>query len=259
MKSFVFCFLLIISTAVSAQELSAKLKSKTPLKKVEFVGVDKYENTYTIHNDVFHKTGENDFQFSDIQLGELTSADILNPLKIVLFYESMNTVVLLDDKLNEINRINFNTLPNFRNVGFATKANQNNLWIFNMDLQELELFDYKNQKVVAHTQPLDDEIVQQQSNFNFCWLLTKSKLKRYNSYGSFIDEYPVDDSTKISNHNQRLMALHDKKLSILLKGETDFHPISMPEIAIKDFYLTGENLYLYDGDFLYHFHLNLPN
>lgn len=259
MKAIAVCFLFLIGFSNQAQNISAKLESKTPLENVEFIGVDKYGDTYTEHKNIFYKTGEKSYQFSDIQLGKLTSVDILNPLKIVLFYKDMNTVVLLDDKLNEINRINFNTLSNFRTVGFATKANQNNLWIFNVDLQELELFDYRQNKVVSHTQPLNGEVLQQKSNFNFCWLLTKTKLKRYNSYGSFIDGFPADSITKINNYNQRLVALHNKKLSILLKGAKSFQPIYIPEIVIKEFYLMDENLYLYDGKFIYNYRLNLPN
>jgi hypothetical protein len=38
---------------------------------------------------------------------KITKVDLQNPLKIVLFYESFNSALLLDNQLNEIQKINF--------------------------------------------------------------------------------------------------------------------------------------------------------
>src|SRR5699024_3745943 len=101
-----------------------------------------------------------------------------------LFYRNANTAVLLDDKLTEITRVDFNRVKHFRTVGFATKANKYGLWIFNEDSQELELFDYKSKSIRVKTQPVAEKVLQQRSDFNYCWLLTEHALISYNSYSS---------------------------------------------------------------------------
>ena len=81
-----FCLLIISET--NAQELTASFVEKTPFAKEEFVGVDKFNNQYSIHNNIFfklEKQTQKQYQFSDIQLGKLFSVDIINPLKITLF------------------------------------------------------------------------------------------------------------------------------------------------------------------------------
>lgn len=253
-------YLLLLMTSVSAQNIVAKLETKTPLKAAKFVGIDKYGSIYTIRkNTLYKKTDKKIFSFSSLQLGALTSVDILNPLKIVLFYKGMNTVVLVDDKLSEITRIDFNTYPYFRTLGFVTASNRDNLWIFNVDSQELELFDYKTKKTIAHTQPVGGEALQQDSNFNYCWLLTDTKLKRYNAYGSFMEEYPAGNILKIKFDNKYVLTFDNHQFALLDPGNHQLYSIFIPQIAVKDFYLMGKNLYIYDGKILYHYQLNLPN
>lgn len=261
MKIFLLCCILCCSILeVSGQEITATLEGKTPLSGEHFIGIDKYGSRYTTKNNTLLKTTDGKtYQFSDLQLGHLSTVDILNPLKIVLFYQNMNTAVLLDDKLSEITRINFNLIANYRSVDFVTKANQHRLWVLNADAQELELFNYQQRKVEAHSHPLSGKIIQQVSDFNYCWLLTNSQLLRYNAYGSFMNALPAEGIAQIAYHNGRLMSLKGEKLMILLKNENDFRLVSIPEIKVKAFYLADENLYIYDGTSLYHYILNLPN
>lgn len=44
------------------------------------------------------------WQYKNLSLGKITKIDLQNPLKIVLFYEGFNSVILLDNQLNEIQK-----------------------------------------------------------------------------------------------------------------------------------------------------------
>jgi hypothetical protein len=53
----------------------------------------------------FSKIGTREtFVYQNFSLGKITKVDLQNPLKIVLFYENFNTVVTLDNQLNEIQK-----------------------------------------------------------------------------------------------------------------------------------------------------------
>jgi hypothetical protein len=52
----------------------------------------------------FLKSARETFVYQNFSLGKITKVDLQNPLKIVLFYENFNTVVTLDNQLNEIQK-----------------------------------------------------------------------------------------------------------------------------------------------------------
>jgi len=258
MKNTLFLIFLSFCLNVQAQKSSAELKEKTPFNLERFVGVDKFNSFYGIKSNTFYKLeGAKKYQFADLQLGTLTSADILNPLKITLFYKDMNTVVILDNRLNEISRINFTTIINFRNVGFATTGKDRSIWIFNIDLQQLELFDYNTNKILYYSQPITAEILQQKSNFNFCWLLQPKKIEFYNSYGSFMNSFEIPEDFQFSESNNLLVGKNKEGWLMLNKQDKILKPLSVSEIAVKDFYLSNENLYIYADNFIYRYQLNL--
>ncbi len=124
-----FLLLLLICQVGITQSLAPL--SKVPFVADRFIGFDNYKNSYFIKDRVINKQGpDGNFIFNDLQLGRITSLDIINPLKVVAFFQDTNTVVLLDNKLNEIQRINFNNLPQFLNVSTATNAGKQQFMAF---------------------------------------------------------------------------------------------------------------------------------
>ena len=108
----------------------------------QFLGYDPFGFYYTIKNNVFSKINTRDtLEYKNISLGKITKVDLQNPLKIVLFYENFNTVILLDNQLNETQKINFSesTIPFV--VSAVGIASQNQLWIYNSMNQQLGLYD----------------------------------------------------------------------------------------------------------------------
>jgi hypothetical protein len=203
--------------------------------------------------------------FNDFQLGPITSVDLINPLKIVLFYRDTNTVVFVDNRLNEIERIIFNNLPNFINVGAATDAGNNRLWIFNMDTQELELFNYRSFLETVVSQPFPGSLKGMASNFNYCYTLTDKKIRAFNIYGSLLAEIDAQGYEKIFQQNENVYALKEQTLYFVSKLSEDepvaaFQKITLPlqEKQVQGLYLTQDFLYLYDGNHLHTLTLTPP-
>lgn len=231
-----------------------------------FVGIDNFKNTYFLKDRVLHKQGKDgNYDYNALQLGRITTVDIINPLKVVVFFQDTNTVVLLDNKLNEIERINFNNLRQFLNVSSATNAGSNSLWIFNMDTQQLELYNYRAKMQTVVSQPFPGKLIAQASNFNYCFTLTEKKLRAFNVYGSLLNEAPSDGYDRIVQLNENLVALKENSLYYIpdfaKRNEEGFREtvkLELPKMTIKDLQLTNDFLYIYDGKNLHTFTLTLP-
>jgi len=233
--------------------------SSTNLEAEMFVGMDSYQNTYFVKDRVLHKQGADGvYIFNDFQLGDIASVDIINPLKIVVFYADTNTVLFLDNRLNEIERINFNETADFMNLGSATNAGGNKLWVFNVDTQELELYNYRDKKSITVSQPFPGKLLSMQSNFNYCYLLTENNLRGFNIYGSLLSEIPSAGFDKIAIEHKNLVVV--KENEVFKVTENSFEPIKLPisENPIKDLQLTKDFLYIYDGNKLHTFSIKQP-
>lgn len=230
------------------------------------MGIDNFKNTYFLKDRVLHKEGEDgNFVYNALQLGRITTVDLINPLKVVIFFQDTNTVVLLDNKLNEIERINFNNLRQFLNVSSATNAGSNSLWVFNMDTQQLELYNYRAKMQTVVSQPLPGKLLSQASNFNYCFTLTEKKLRAFNVYGSLLNEAPSDGYDRIVQLNENLVALKENSLYYIpdfaKRNEESLREtvkLELPEMTIKDLQLSNDFLYIYDGINLHTFTLTLP-
>ncbi|WP_290624831.1 hypothetical protein [Altibacter sp.] len=237
-----------------------------PLQADKFIGFDNYKQLYFIKDNILHKQGsEGVYVYSDFQLGKIASVDIINPLKIVIFYETVNTVVFVDNRLNEIERINFNNLPQFVTVSTATNAGNNLLWIFNVDTQQLELFDYRSNRKTIVSQPFSGKLLSQASNFNYCFMLTERMLRAFNVYGSLLSEMEAMNFEKIIQQNEKVLALKANALYTIQmlpkeNSEKTIHPIKieLPENPIKDLQLSQDLLYIYDGINILTFSLTPP-
>ena len=168
---YLLLFLICAFQIVQAQK--ATFVEKLPFDVDTYVGTDAYKNQYYIEEMAFYKKGpDGNYVFKDFSLGAISKIDLINPLKILLFYQETNTALFLDNRLNEIERINFNTLTEFTNVLASGNAGDNRLWIFNADTQQLELYDYRAQRKLFVSQPLNGELLNLTSNFNFCYLVS---------------------------------------------------------------------------------------
>lgn len=247
---------LLFPALVFAQTL--QLLDKSPLIADRFLGVDSYKNTYFIkNNSIIKETDGKQQSFAAFTLGEISEVDIINPLKIMVYYADFNTVVLLDNTLNEIERINFNLQEGFANIELVSVANNNSLWVFNKDTQQLEIFNYRSGKRTVISQPVVGDIVDFASNFNFCHLLTNRHVVSYNVYGSMLEQYQNPDYTKIWIGKNGLVGLGaDGKLYLSHKPGVKLElPKEQAKITLKDLQLSHDFLYIYDGEFVYTFKL----
>lgn len=168
-----------------AQNLTATVLTNKSLEAETFLGYDSLENIYFINNNILFKQSTTElWQYQNISLGKITRVDLQNPLNIVLFYENFNTVILLDNQLNETQKINFSE-NNFPLNATATGiASQNRLWVYNSLTQEIVLFDYLKNTFQSITPSFQGTFMHYETDFNtFYWIDEKRDLYSCSIFG----------------------------------------------------------------------------
>lgn len=247
-----FCVVLVSSQ----NTITTTFKKKSELKASSLVEIDNHKTIYVIQNDALIKMdGSNQYTYSNIQFGPMSSVDAFNSLKINVFYSDFNSLIILDNRLAEIIKVDFNLIQPFRLASYVSIGNDNTVWLFNQNTQQLELFDYKSRRTRITTLPVNTDVLDLKSNFNFSWLLTEAYCYKYNYFGSLIEKFPNDGYTKIDENNGNIILLKDNQLFYRAKNSTIIEPLNHDELLIKQFLVTDETLYIYDGEFLHHYQL----
>lgn len=168
-----------------SQNITTTKLNFNPLEAESLLGYDNLENIYFINNTILFKQSTTElWQYKNISLGKITRVDLQNPLKIVLFYENFNTVVLLDNQLNETQKINFfeNNVP--INATATGIASQNRLWIYNNLTQQIGLYDYLKNTYQSITPSFQGTLKHYESDFNtFYWVNEKNEFYSCSIFG----------------------------------------------------------------------------
>lgn len=259
MRYFLYLFF-FLSLFINSQEfIEASLIEKTDLDADTFVSTNNFDTTfYVLENVLFKHSKETkgiDIGFSNFQLGNITSINTFNPLKINIFYKDFNTVIVLDNRLAEIFKIDFNALPDYKNVTHVSTGSDNTIWIFNQNTQQLELFDYKTTTTRAKTLPIQNPVLDIKSNYNYCWVLTEKQLYVYDYFGNLLKKIKNNGYTSIQVDNENVIFKKANALFYMKKDSETIIPIALPNLLINQFFVTNETLYIYDNEVLQQFQL----
>ena len=220
-------------------------------------GIDKFETLYFSSEDQTFLRASKDttITYANFQLGKIASANTFNPLKINLFYQDFNTVIILDNRLAELQRIDFNTTQPYRNVTFISTGYDNTLWIYNQDLQLLELYDFRSNSTRTRTVPIQDEVLDLKSDYNNCYLLTEKFLYVYTYFGNLESKHPNNGYSKMAFSESNLVLQGDQGYYFYSKKQDEIIPIEGLDLLINQFLVTNETLYLYRNNLLNRYQL----
>jgi hypothetical protein len=167
-------FLLFTFAFGFCQEKAAPLEliNKTELSADTFIGYDKFDYLYFIKNNVLYKQKNGvSLEYKNLALGQITKVDLLNPLKVIVFYERFNTAVTLDNQLNETLKIDFSQIKTPIVVSKIGIAAQNQLWVFDLNSQQIFLYDTSKGTLKSVGLPISEVVLFYNSDFNwFEWL-----------------------------------------------------------------------------------------
>jgi hypothetical protein len=163
---------LLFGLEISAQNNQMRLLNKVGFSADLFVGADKFDYLYFIKNNVLYKQKNGvSLEYKNLALGQITKVDLLNPLKVIVFYERFNTAVTLDNQLNETLKIDFSQIKTPIVVSKIGIAAQNQLWVFDLNSQQIFLYDTSKGTLKSVGLPISEVVLFYNSDFNwFEWL-----------------------------------------------------------------------------------------
>jgi hypothetical protein len=261
-KIFFIWFLLQLSAAIAQEQIiQVSQISKHEIDADTYLGFDSLGNNYYLKNNVFYKSNiQNLWQFKNLSLGKITRVDIQNPLKIVVFYENFNLVILLDNQLNPIQKVLFseNNTPLVITAGGL--ASQNKLWMYNSLTQQIGLFDYKNNTFETITPPFSGTLIYYESDYNyFQWIDEKLQWYSCDIYGKVSPFGKVPDFDQIQLLNdQSILFTKNGILYLQNVQKNTTHTVSIVEKTFEKFYYKDQILSIFTPNTITNYKLILP-
>ena len=254
---FIKYFFFLMSVFVWSQStIETNFIDKNSIQVSQYVSIDNFDQEYfIIGNEFTLKARYGNLSYSNVQLGELSSVDVLNPLKINLFYQDFNTAVILDNRLAEITKVYFNQLQPQRIISHISTAYNNNIWLFNENTRQLELFDFISLKTILTSLPITGKVKSLDSDYNNCWVLTDQFIYCINYFGVVVRKIKNMGFSSLKQVRGNLVLQRKNLLYFLPKNKEETIPIKLPELLINQFFVTNETLYIYDHEFLHRYQL----
>jgi hypothetical protein len=146
-------YLLIIFTIIFLsfiqQDKTERLIIKT---RLDYFAIDNIGNIYTVKDEELVKylpTGKFFVRYSNLKLGNISTVDATNPLKLLLYYRDFQQIVFLDDQLTENSESISLEALGYEQTDQACAGANNSFWIYSKQNNELVRFDENSKKVAS--------------------------------------------------------------------------------------------------------------
>lgn len=218
-----FCFFLFVSVNIAvAQKDSSFEYIATVTGNIAYFNVDNLDNIYFITNTnqlrKIAANGDSIAVFNDVKrFGIPAFIDVTNPLKILAYYKSFSTAVVLDRLLNNRNTINFRKQNIFTVKAIATSYD-NNIWLFDeqdyklkkIDDEAKVLIESNDCRMLFDTVPSPIKIIDQD---NFVYVYDPEKgFYIFDYYGAFRNRLPFLQWSNVEVSGKIMYGFNDNKL-----------------------------------------------
>ena len=249
MRFFIIIYLFFFSALANENSLEFKLIFKKETTNNNTKAVDNFNNIYAIENNELIKSSDTkDYYYKNSVYSNISSIDVQNSLKIKLFYEDSNTLIILDNKLSEISKINFNIISPNKIISKFSASNENNIWIYNEINSKIELYNYVNNTFRIVNSEISGQVISLESNYKYCWVLTDSHIYKFNYFGSLITKITANNIEQIESYNDFLIFKRDNELFYFDQDLLLENKLKLENLLIKDFFVTNQSLYIYDSE-----------
>jgi len=135
MKNIAFMVLLgvwIVGCAVKKQEVLSDGKTYDIPVRSEIVKVDNLNRIYLVNdkNVVINYSPDKKelYRYANNRSGRISTVDVSNPLRVVVFYDDFNHIKVLDNTLSVINELSLSEM--YSDITACSSSNDGHLWIY---------------------------------------------------------------------------------------------------------------------------------
>ncbi len=114
--------------------------------------LDNIGNSYVVNEDEMMKylaNGKFFTRYSNLKLGSITSVDVTNPLKLVVFYKDFQQILFLDNQLSLNSDIVALESLGYEQTELVCASANNSFWIYDKRNNELVRFNENSKKISA--------------------------------------------------------------------------------------------------------------
>jgi len=221
-----------------------------------YIQTDNFGQLYIYANRVLGKYNKSGFllsKFSNQTYGEITAVDASDPYILMLFYEDLNQIVFLDDKLSPIGSpLNLDELGVF-NISTVCKSKQFAVWIYDRFDNRIVQYGFNPKEVLQeiNLDPLniEDEIVFMRESGNYLVLNTGKQFLVFDQFGSYIKGINSGTEKSFQLRNKHIIYFQDKQLIIkpVETGNTDSILLNFID-DIENILIENNHLYIQKKD-----------
>lgn len=233
---------LFISTLSFGQEWKWEKLYELPLDSGVSWNIDVSKQAYIFQKQSITKytsQGKKSLVQSFKSIGDISSIDANNQLKIAVFSEEQQTVCFLDNALASttdcINLSDFNI--QWANL-FATSNQTDRFWIFDQVNNELKLLTTgeQQQQVIQNLKQVSDlgtPIMLFERNNNLFIIDDKNQLAEFDIFGTLVNTFSLDGYSKFFSNENNIFGIKDNQLFSLFSFEENM-PKAQTILSIPD-------------------------
>ena len=117
MKSIFFISIFSFFSISAKAQIETQFIKTSALKVDRVIGIDNLDTNFYIKDNTLYKLqNQKTSNYDNLQLGIISSANAFNTLKINIFYKDFNSVIILDNRLSEMFKMDFNSIQPYKDV-----------------------------------------------------------------------------------------------------------------------------------------------
>lgn len=258
MRPSAIIFLLLTIFVLHVRGQYVKIKD-SQLKNPSRVLSDEIGNYYVLQGSELCKWNNRDTLFnrySNLQYGDITIADVSNPLKILIYYKEFSRIVFLDNTLSDVKEdIDLQEIG-LEQTTLVCTSYDNGLWIYNRIHFELIRFN-KNMQELYRTSNLN---LMLNVDFKPAYMVEKenklyvsnpaSGIYCFDIFGGLERTIPIKGITKFQVMDTYLIYLENGVLRQYDMKKFEDKALNTPLAKALDFCISGRKLFLLEDNFL---------
>jgi hypothetical protein len=204
--------------------------------KADYVKIDPYGNIYTVKEaqlSKFTPEGKLLFSYSNNKLGVISSVDVFNPMKIMLFYKDAGMLVFLNEQLALINDPISLFDANYFTISLASYSTANQIHLFdnaNKYLITLDFFMREISRTPINFPALNPIKMIEIEEKSLAFQDVEAGILLFDAFGTFNKLIPVITPNPVTVTSELIYYTNNNEVAFYnyktLKAETQQLPIS---------------------------------